>query len=93
MCYDDTLYITVLYFCSTLQIISVTHEPTSIGPAFNLFLQETNFYMGPFPVNPLSSPGVSKGTFVLLVMPVLFVLCACSVAMVTVVNPFLPFLL
>lgn len=31
-----------------------------IGPAFNIFLQETNFYIGPFPVNPFSSPGVSN---------------------------------
>ncbi len=31
----------------------------SIGPAFNLFLRKTNFWMGPFKINRLTSPGVS----------------------------------
>ena len=31
----------------------------TVGPAFNLFLEITDFSMGPFPVNSLSSPGVS----------------------------------
>ena len=30
-----------------------------IGPAFNLFLREFNFWIGPFKIDKYSSPGVS----------------------------------
>ncbi|XP_064404675.1 uncharacterized protein LOC135349939 [Halichondria panicea] len=42
-----------------------------VGPAFNLFLEEANFKVGPFPVNRLSFPGVFMA-IVWIIVEILF---------------------
>lgn len=47
-------------FHSFLYFLHIRYTSFDIGPAFNLFLKETNFYVGPYKVDHYTSPGVSK---------------------------------